>query len=312
VNLRQLECFFAVADELHFGRAAEVLHLGQASVSEAVGALERSLGAPLFRRTTRRVELTAFGEQFLLTARPAFDQLREAYNAARQAHHVPEAFVVGHTPELGHLIFPRLIAKLAGTDAGAATRWIPRLLHTHQQISAIAEGSVDLGICWQAEAEPPLRSTVLARCPFVAIMRSDDPLEGKPSLRMADLRGRRLLVSRRSDNRFIDSRVESALVAAGMSTKCLDEIDRYDELAVNVASGQSIGLHPATVLLINRVPGLAFREIEDPVLQLDISVISRMKMGEGQSRFVEVLRRVALEALADVLDSLATPGVAAS
>ncbi|MFQ6689222.1 LysR family transcriptional regulator, partial [Bordetella pertussis] len=61
MDLRQLDCFLAVASELHFGRAAEKLYMSQSSVSEAVKALERALGAPLFDRTSRRVALTPLG-----------------------------------------------------------------------------------------------------------------------------------------------------------------------------------------------------------------------------------------------------------
>ncbi|HEY0935256.1 MAG TPA: LysR family transcriptional regulator [Trebonia sp.] len=61
VNLRQLECFLTVAEELHFARAAERLHLSPASVSEAIGALERRVGGRLFVRSTRRVSLARHG-----------------------------------------------------------------------------------------------------------------------------------------------------------------------------------------------------------------------------------------------------------
>ncbi|WP_410676552.1 LysR family transcriptional regulator [Amycolatopsis sp. cmx-4-68] len=64
MNLRQLECFLAVADELHFARAADRLHLSPASVSEAIAALERRVGGPLFDRSSRRVSLTAHGLRF--------------------------------------------------------------------------------------------------------------------------------------------------------------------------------------------------------------------------------------------------------
>lgn len=102
MNLRELECFLAVARTLHFGRAAEELHLGQATVSETVRRLELDLGAPLFDRTTRRVTLTAFGDAFVPEAEAAYLGVIETFSRARdRAVAIERRLVVGHTDDLG-------------------------------------------------------------------------------------------------------------------------------------------------------------------------------------------------------------------
>lgn len=83
MNLREIECFIAVADELHFGRAARRLHLAQPSVSESVRSLERQVGGPLFDRTSRSVVLTDLGRAFLGDARDAYGDLVAAFDRAR-------------------------------------------------------------------------------------------------------------------------------------------------------------------------------------------------------------------------------------
>ena len=85
VELRQLRYFVAVAEELHFGRAAERLHMSQSPLSRAIRELERELGLVLFVRTTRRVELTPAGTALLERARRALAEIDAAVDEARRA-----------------------------------------------------------------------------------------------------------------------------------------------------------------------------------------------------------------------------------
>ncbi|WP_297499472.1 LysR family transcriptional regulator [Pseudonocardia sp.] len=84
-NAREIEVFLAVAEELHFGRAAARLHLTTSRVSQAIRALERRVGAPLFERTSRTVRLTLLGQALVDDVRPAVRQLEEALRRAKRA-----------------------------------------------------------------------------------------------------------------------------------------------------------------------------------------------------------------------------------
>jgi len=84
VELRELRAFILVAEELHFARAAERLNLTASRVSQTIALLEARLGTRLFDRTSRRVRLTAAGEQFLAEVRPHLDGLQDALSQARQ------------------------------------------------------------------------------------------------------------------------------------------------------------------------------------------------------------------------------------
>uniref|UniRef100_UPI0021F5C592 LysR family transcriptional regulator n=1 Tax=Streptomyces halstedii TaxID=1944 RepID=UPI0021F5C592 len=85
VEIRELECFLVLADELHFGRTGERLYVSQGRVSQLIRALEQRIGARLVERTSRRVRLTPLGETFLSDLRPAYDTLRAAVDQARAA-----------------------------------------------------------------------------------------------------------------------------------------------------------------------------------------------------------------------------------
>ncbi|MEW2066819.1 LysR family transcriptional regulator [Streptomyces sp. NPDC007346] len=85
LEVRELEAFLALADELHFGRAGERLFLSQSRISQLLRSLESRVGARLFERTSRRVRLTPLGEQLLTGLRPAYDALRGALDEVREA-----------------------------------------------------------------------------------------------------------------------------------------------------------------------------------------------------------------------------------
>ncbi|MFG1908706.1 LysR family transcriptional regulator [Kribbella sp. NPDC048928] len=84
VEIRELECFLVLADELHFGRTAERLYLSQSRVSQLLQALERRIGGPLFERTSRRVALTPLGKELVTSLRPAYAALERAVDGARE------------------------------------------------------------------------------------------------------------------------------------------------------------------------------------------------------------------------------------
>ncbi|MGW0532037.1 LysR family transcriptional regulator [Streptomyces sp. NPDC003032] len=85
LEIRELECFLVLAEELHFGRTGERLYVSQSRVSQLLAALERRIGARLVERTSRRVRLTPLGERFLTELRPSYDALASTVERARAA-----------------------------------------------------------------------------------------------------------------------------------------------------------------------------------------------------------------------------------
>ncbi|MFJ9173682.1 LysR family transcriptional regulator [Streptomyces sp. NPDC102360] len=295
MNLAQLECFLAVADELHFGRAAERLHRSPATVSETVAALERGIGGRLFARTSRRVDLTPEGARFLQEVRGPYEQLLRAHARASARARTPRPeVVVAHTPQLGQLLLPGLHVTPESRDP-AHPPWRPVLMHTHQQQRAVAAGTVDIGLCWSASVQPPLRSSVLREVPIVALLAQDDPLARKDVVTMTSLRGRRLVMTPRKDNAFWAGAARMAFARAALEPVDVAEVERYDDLALQVRAGGLVGLHPALGAAFDRVPGVVMRPVT-PELSVAICALTREDAGPTVSDLVGTLRETAREA----------------
>ncbi|WP_207844376.1 LysR family transcriptional regulator [Williamsia soli] len=295
MNLRDLEIFFAVADELHFGRAAESLRLSQASVSEAVARLERALGAPLFYRTTRKVAITEFGFRVLATTRPAYTNLYEAYGrAVADGRHRGE-IRLGHTPELGQAMLPGLVRMGEQTGSNTPPPWRPFTMHTREQVVALQAGTIDIGLCWEPSVGDQVTRLVLAASPLVAIIRDDDPLaEDSSPIALAELTGRQLVVSPRSENPAAFARIGHGFRKAGIDPDTITEVNHYDSVSVHVAQGYGVGIHPVVAVGLNRFPNLVFRTVSDDDVALNVCAIVMTATATSETtRMLDALRSVA-------------------
>jgi len=140
VELRQLRYFVAVAEELHFGRAAMRLLIAGPSLSQQIKGLERDLGVPLFIRDHRSVALTPAGAALLPHVRALLERAEDLQRRA--------ARLSGSEPvRIGYVNW--LPADLAARTAGVAQLYVdPWVVPSHAQAARVAEGSLDLAVCW--------------------------------------------------------------------------------------------------------------------------------------------------------------------
>ena len=143
MEIRQLTYFVAVAEELHFGRAAERLHIAGPSLSNQISNLERELGTQLFVRDRRHVELTPAGAQLLNDAREVLDAATRAFDRARKGG--------GELPlRLGYVSWLPPEAIAISDPRIRIDEWV---LPSHTQAERVAEGSLDLAIAWIDEPD---------------------------------------------------------------------------------------------------------------------------------------------------------------
>lgn len=187
MEIRQLRAFAAVATELHFGRAAERLQIGQPTLSELVRRLERELGTPLLTRTTRRVALTAAGARLLEHSESILDQIASAMMAVRHVAAGESGVVrLGFTPPAA----PTLVPHLRSTFAHAAPDieiveswlWLPALEE------AVQAGTIDVAItCARLEDHGRTANEVFCSQPLLVGLRPDHRCAGQESVALEEL-----------------------------------------------------------------------------------------------------------------------------
>lgn len=146
MDLRQLECFLAVADELHFRRAAARLYMRQSTLSENIRALEHALGTPLFERTSRRVQLTHYGEMFRAEAGPAILRLKDAVHSVKElAAGRRRSMRIGFFGGGFYELYRPLVAALESVFPHTVVEFIELTYANH--FSAVVDGTVDVAFC---------------------------------------------------------------------------------------------------------------------------------------------------------------------
>lgn len=247
MELRQLQYFVAVAEELHFGRAAERLHMAQSPLSRHIRTLERELRAPLLRRTTRRVELTSAGEALLVRAR---DILREVDATTRlvgrlaggAAHPVRMAFTGCTLHDLAGVVLGlvREIAVQAQIDLRTD-------LLTRAQAEAIAAGVIDLGFTARPDGPIPegLAMHTVRTQPLAAVLPLEHRLARQPVVELRDL-AEDLFVAfpGAAGGSVVRCLAERACAEAGFRPRVVGEAHQTNAVFGLVGAGLGVALLP--------------------------------------------------------------------
>lgn len=273
MDLRLLEIFLAVVDELHFGRAARRVHLSQPALTAAVARLEHSLGTRLFDRTSRRVTLTATGAALEPRARAllsAADDVRVAVGrTARGELGTVRVGVVG-TALLG--LVPRLVRAVRRRHPGIDV--VLREQTGAEQAADLRGGALDLGVLHAAPGDVPvgLDLLVLPPEPLTLVVPADHRLAARPSVDLVELRDDPLVGMRREREADTHRLYLQACADAGFVPRAGQEASSLNAVIGYVAAGLGWAFVAASTARCLRCDDVAVVPLTGAPLLLDMAL----------------------------------------
>ncbi|MDR6935830.1 LysR substrate-binding domain-containing protein [Luteibacter sp. 3190] len=280
MDLRHLRYFLAVADEGHFGRAAERLHIVQPALSMQIRALEEDLGVTLLTRTTRRVELTEAGRLFRVEAERTLAQAEHARRTAQRAARGEVGRVrvgfSGNAALAGRL--PEHIQSFHATRAMVSIEL--EEMPSADQIQAIVENRIDIGYCPDVGLPIPdtLSSEVVGAWPWVIGMALDHRLARLSDVRCRDLSGETFITY--AANAGDRSQAELLRKALGGEPIIGHRVASTLTVLTMAAAGLGLVLVPQPIRDIH-VPGLIYMPLADFEEQATLLLISRKDESNG-------------------------------
>jgi DNA-binding transcriptional LysR family regulator len=265
VELRQLHYFVTLAEELHFGRAAERLHIVQPAVSQQLRRLEAELGVTLVERSTHHVALTADGQRFLPEARAVLAAARRARDSVGGSG--ASVLRLGTSTGLGDRL-PRLLADLEERAPGMTVELVR--VPAADRLRQVADGTLDAALLRGVTSHPGLRlEPVWAEAIAVAVPASH-PLAAADPLALVQLRELPLRLPAREANPPLFDLVVGACRAAGFEPRLAPAMNDQDMLAAIAAGPPTWTAYYAgqAALLADAAGGVAFRTLTEPPLEM--------------------------------------------
>ena len=288
MELRHLRYFVAVAEECHFGRAAERLHMAQPPLSQQIKQLEDELGVQLLARSTRRVELTPAGARYLERARAilaAIDTAGEETRLIRDGRMGRVA--IGFTGSATYELLPRLSRTLR-TELPELELDLRGELLTPSQVAGLVDGTLDVGFLRPPVQAPEVEVHPLRSEPLVAVLPESHALAAGKHVVLADLAEEPFITYPAGHRSVVHDAVLDACQAAGFTPRAT-EVAETSTLVSFVAAGLGVALVPESVQHL-RITGAAYRPLDGSPPTVELAVATRR--GESSPAVREVLALV--------------------
>lgn len=289
MELRHLRYFVAVAEELHFGRAADRLHMAQPPLSQQIRQLEAEIGAPLFTRTSRRVQLTPAGTAFLKEARGILTDVEQAVTTARRAGRGEIGwFGVGFVASAIYEILPRIVCQFRKEypDVELVLTEMPSM----EQHRALREKRIHVGFSRLPKPEPGIVFEPVSSETLMVALPADHKLADRNALRLQELVAQMLILYPSETDSSFAGYVLRLCQEANFTPRIVQRTGEIQTAVGLVDAGVGIAIVPASTRNMHR-DGVVYIPLVDPAPVIDLTLGHR---ADDQSpillHFLEICR----------------------
>ncbi|HLO88175.1 MAG TPA: LysR family transcriptional regulator [Nostocaceae cyanobacterium] len=261
MELRHLRYFVTLAEELHFGRAAERLHIAQPPLSQQIRQLEAELGFQLFHRTKRTVELTAAGEVFLAESQQILMQLDQAIQKGRQISRGEIGqLVIGFVGSAAYNVLPEILRSFRTVVPGVTVKL--HELTTDQQLQWLQEGRLDVGFVRPPVTEDTFSWEIIFEEPLMVALPVSHRLAERSHISLRELTGEPFILFPRSQAPGLYDQIISLCQQAEFSPKVTQEAIQMQTIVSLVAAEIGVTIVPASLQNLQRT-GVVYKAVEE-------------------------------------------------
>ena len=273
MNLRQLRYFLAVADELHFGRAADSLHMAQPPLSAQIKQLEADLGVLLFERTKRRVRLTTAGEVLKLEAQQVLDRLELARQKTQQAGRGETGKIaISFVSSAMYSILPDWLKQFRQQYPNV--KLILQEATGVEQVEGLLSHRFDVGFVRSSIGHDGINAQMVWQEPLIVALPEDHALSAGKKVSIADLANEGFILILRPMATQMHDKIIKFCVQAGFNPKVVQTAEQLQTVLGLVSAQIGVAILPAAAQKLQR-EGVCYRRFAEPAPTVELMMIWR-------------------------------------
>ena len=273
MELRHLRYFTALAEELHFGRAADAVFVAQSTLSQQIRAFEDEMGVQFFERSTGGVALTEAGRTFLPYAKRVLREARRAESVAQAARDGLAGLLrITYEGTAMRSGLPTIIKAFQAERPHGELDLVEQT--TREQVTALREEESDAGFLFLPINERGLRVRELFTAPMIVVLPSGHRLAERETVPLRELEGEPHVIWARSGAPRIHDAYVRACHKAGFTPRIIQEIERGESFLGLVEAGLGVSIAHASNVQIER-PGVRYAKIVEPEVPLTLGIAHR-------------------------------------
>jgi DNA-binding transcriptional LysR family regulator len=273
MELRHLRYFVTLAEELHFGRAAEKLHIAQPPLSQQIKQLEQELGFELFHRTKRSVQLTEAGQIFLKQVQEIFRQLEQAIEIGRQTSRGEVGqLVIGFVSSAAYNILPQILRNFRNNFPDVALEL--HELTTTEQLQQLRLGKIDIGFIRPPVDDNNFGHTIVFEEPLIVALSENHPRAMASTVSLSFLCNEQFILFPRYLAPALYDLIITLCQQTGFNPKVSQEAIQMQTIVSLVAAGMGIAIVPESLQNLQRT-GVVYKTLQQTTPKVAIAMIWR-------------------------------------